>query len=244
MTGWYMRFSAFTSPNERPVLGIGNEKSKMFFWDLQSIEEWSGSITPDILEDLRNGPRTGPGTGRGRGRSKKRTAYRSGGGRGGGRGRSGAASLISASSFVENRESSILSGGTGAEEDSSAYLMPTTLGLTNAEASSSPSRPRTSSATPATWSVDPPRSSDTPATTISGGANQDLAPANFAGDVTKWPPNYTKFSPHDPWMKLKPHAERVAPKVNFAIRQMAWSVGGEWCVVVGDEGMICILGRP
>ena len=224
------------------MLGIGNEKSKIFFWDLQSIEEWSGEITPEVLEDLRNGPRNGPGTGRGRGRARKNGVHRgANNGHHAGRYRAGAFSAHSArSSLAENRESSVFSGGTGANEDASSIILGTVLtpGLTNAESSSSPSRPRTASATPAAWSVDPPRSADTP---VSGGVNddeQELAPLPFSAA------NYAKFSPHDPWMKLKPHAERVAPKVNFAVRQMAWSRGGEWCVVVGDEGMICILGRP
>ena len=244
MTGWYMRFSVFTSPGERPVLGIGNEKSKIFFWDLQSIEEWSEEVTPEILEDLRNGPRNGPGPGRGRGRGRRSAAHRgTSNGRHGGRHRAGALSGTPARSLAENRESSILSGGTGANEDAESMILGTvpTLGLMNAESSSSPSRRRTASVTPATWSVDPPRSADTPMTTISGAAmdeDQGLPPLPASTA------NFAKFSPHDPWMKLKPHAERVAPKVNFAVRQMAWSRGGEWCVVVGDEGMICILGRP
>ena len=34
-----MRFGLFHQPYKRPVLVIGNEKSRFFFWDLQRLEE-------------------------------------------------------------------------------------------------------------------------------------------------------------------------------------------------------------
>lgn len=42
---------------------------------------------------------------------------------------------------------------------------------------------------------------------------------------------------------IKPHKSVTVPSVTFTERQAAWSVGGEWCVVVGDHGMICIFRR-
>ncbi|KAF1987660.1 WD40 repeat-like protein [Aulographum hederae CBS 113979] len=36
---FYMRFSLFHQPDMRPIMGIGTQKSKFLFWDLQSLEE-------------------------------------------------------------------------------------------------------------------------------------------------------------------------------------------------------------
>lgn len=52
-----------------------------------------------------------------------------------------------------------------------------------------------------------------------------------------------KYSIRDPFRPLLAHSEMTIPKVTFAARQVAWSVGGEWMVVVGDQGMIAIFGR-
>lgn len=42
---------------------------------------------------------------------------------------------------------------------------------------------------------------------------------------------------------IKPHKSVNVPLVGFIERKAAWSVGGEWCVVVGDLGNICIFRR-
>ena len=52
-----------------------------------------------------------------------------------------------------------------------------------------------------------------------------------------------KYLVHDPFRPLLAHVEITIPKVTFAARQVAWSVGGEWMVVVGDQGMIAVFGR-
>lgn len=52
-----------------------------------------------------------------------------------------------------------------------------------------------------------------------------------------------KCSTHDPFRPLLAHSVMTIPKVTFAARQVAWSVGGEWMVVVGDQGMIALFGR-
>ena len=52
-----------------------------------------------------------------------------------------------------------------------------------------------------------------------------------------------RYGVEDPFKKLLPHNVAVVPKVLFASRQAAWSVGGEWMVAVGDQGMIAVLHR-
>ncbi|KAJ9625127.1 hypothetical protein H2203_005082 [Taxawa tesnikishii (nom. ined.)] len=36
---FYIRFSLFDAPGHRPILAMGNLRTRMFFWDLQSLEE-------------------------------------------------------------------------------------------------------------------------------------------------------------------------------------------------------------
>ncbi|KAL9095299.1 MAG: hypothetical protein Q9165_002556 [Trypethelium subeluteriae] len=44
-TLFYMRFALFHQPHKHPILIIGNEKSRFFFWDLQRLEEGYGDTT-------------------------------------------------------------------------------------------------------------------------------------------------------------------------------------------------------
>lgn len=52
-----------------------------------------------------------------------------------------------------------------------------------------------------------------------------------------------RYAIDDPFKGLLPHKTQVVPKVTFAARQAAWSVGGEWLVVVGDQGMMALFAR-
>ncbi|KZF25402.1 WD40 repeat-like protein [Xylona heveae TC161] len=52
-----------------------------------------------------------------------------------------------------------------------------------------------------------------------------------------------KYDISDPFNVIEAHSSIVVPKVSFAARQIAWSVGGEWMVVVGDNGVIALFGR-
>ncbi|KAF2125082.1 WD40 repeat-like protein [Dothidotthia symphoricarpi CBS 119687] len=48
----------------------------------------------------------------------------------------------------------------------------------------------------------------------------------------------------DPFFSIKPHKTVVVPKyVEFSFRQFAWSDNGEWCVGVGDHGLINVFHR-
>ncbi|KAF9632231.1 hypothetical protein BFW01_g3093 [Lasiodiplodia theobromae] len=47
----------------------------------------------------------------------------------------------------------------------------------------------------------------------------------------------------DPFVPVPSHKSIVIPKMTFCSRQVAWSVGGEWAVAVGDHGMVCLFRR-
>jgi polycomb protein EED len=40
-----------------------------------------------------------------------------------------------------------------------------------------------------------------------------------------------------------PHKEEVVRGLEFTGRQVAWSTGGEWCVVVGSAAVVAIFER-
>jgi polycomb protein EED len=43
--------------------------------------------------------------------------------------------------------------------------------------------------------------------------------------------------------ELLPHKEEVVRGLSFVGRQVAWSRGGEWCVVVGSAGVVAVFER-
>ena len=169
-TPFYMRFSLFCQPGKRPILVIGNEKSKVLFWDLQSLEEWEGS-SKDGDENNDNRFKIP--------RAKKGVARK----------------ILS-----KQRESSIAS---------------TTTTTTNTGSSVDPNSLFSSTF------LDPMGE------TVEGNSRAKQ-----------------KFAVDDPFKTLSPHRTHVVPRVTFASRQIAWSVGGEWMVVVGDQGMIALFTRP
>ncbi|MCJ1478553.1 hypothetical protein MMC13_007234 [Lambiella insularis] len=168
-TPWYMRFSLFCQAGKRPILAIGNEKSKVFFWDLQSLEEWEG--TSPAGEEIDDNRFKIP-------RAKKGIARK-------------------IAKLPKQRESSVASTTT-----------------TNAGSSTGPNGLLNS--TPG----------DTADQATEGSSRARL-----------------KFAADDPFKALLPHRTHVVPRVTFAARQIAWSVGGEWMVAVGDQGMIAMFAR-
>ena len=70
----------------------------------------------------------------------------------------------------------------------------------------------------------------------------EVVAAAAAADMTA-PKSRKRYGVEDPFKRLQPHHTVVVPKVLFASRQAAWSVGGEWMVVVGDQGMIAVFHR-
>lgn len=141
------------------MLVIGNESSKVYFWDLQRLEEWTEA---DDLEgsDGFKVPLV----------VKKKHA--------GGRPR------------IKQREPSVAS-------------------------------------TTTSGSFAAPRSEDS---------------VEVVADMTA-PKSGKRYGVEDPFKRLQPHHTVVVPKVLFASRQAAWSVGGEWLVVVGDQGMMAVFHR-
>ena len=159
-----MRFSLFAAAGARPILAVGNDRSKVYFWDLQSLEEWEGEDPAAVAEEgavvAAVKPMAGVGT-RGRGRVG---------------GRKGVARAVT------KREESIAS------------------------------------------------SSVTGSASAAGGGKKASTAAQ-------------KFAVDDPFRALRHHEKCTVPKVTFAVRQIAWSVGGEWMVAVGDQGMVALFKR-
>lgn len=147
-TPFYMRFSLFSQPFKAPILVIGNEKSKVFFWDLQWLETWTEK------DDVR--PRFP---------AKKNSKQPS----------------------VGNREASVAS---------------------------------------------------TMSSSVHPGSN-DSQSSGGSG----FPRSKERYGVEDPFKAIKPHKSLTVPKIEFAARGAAWSVGGEWLLVVGDQGMIATFHR-
>lgn len=152
---FYVRFGLCTAPSKRPVLAIGNNESKVYFWDLQMLEEWNDRSANEEFRDRARGRG-------GRGRSR----------RGGGRA--------------------------------------ITKGLRDS--------------------------------TVTSSSGQNTLPTEAMVE-THLSKAAQKYKVDDPFRLLSSHAETTVPRVSFAARQVAWSVGGEWAVVVGDQGMIALLAR-
>ena len=147
-TPFYMRFSLFSQPFKAPVLVIGNEKSKVFFWDLQRLETWTEK------DDVR--PRFP---------AKKNSKQPS----------------------VGQREASVAS---------------------------------------------------TMSSSVQPGSNDSQSSAGSG-----FPRSKERYGVEDPFKAIKPHKSLTVPKIEFAARRAAWSVGGEWLLVVGDQGMIAAFHR-
>jgi polycomb protein EED len=147
-TPFYMRFSLFSQPFRAPILVIGNEKSKVFFWDLQRLETWTEK------DDVR--PRFP---------SKKSSKQPS----------------------VGLREASVAS---------------------------------------------------TMSSSVHPGSNDSQSSAGSG-----FPRSKERYGVEDPFKAIKPHKSLTVPRIEFAARRAAWSVGGEWLLVVGDQGMIATFHR-
>ncbi|EON66049.1 hypothetical protein W97_05292 [Coniosporium apollinis CBS 100218] len=154
---FYMRFGLFHAPEKHPVLVMGNERSKLFFWDLQALEEGVESGDPTLGRGGRGGYR-----GRGKGAV--------------GSGRQGVL-----------REESIASNVSGVSSNV-------------------------------------------------GSVGVSSATSTGSGGERKW-------NIGDPFRGIVAHKSITVGKVTFATRAIAWSGGGEWCVAVGDNGMICLFRR-
>ena len=153
-TPFYMRFSLFSQPFKAPILVIGNEKSKVFFWDLQRLETWS----------------------------EKDDVFR-----------------IPAKKSNNSKQSSI-------------------------------SRQRELSVASTTSSSVHPASNDSQLLSSSATSRE-------------FPRSRERYGVEDPFKEIKPHKSVTVPKIEFAARGAAWSVGGEWLLVVGDQGMIAVFHR-
>lgn len=62
-------------------------------------------------------------------------------------------------------------------------------------------------------------------------------------DGAKIKGNKKTWSISDPFAPIPSHKNVIIPKMTFCSRRIAWSVGGEWAVAVGDHGMVCLFRR-
>jgi polycomb protein EED len=83
-----------------------------------------------------------------------------------------------------------------------------------------------------------PRSHPTPANQQS--LIPGLAPADAAKSLEIWSKRYSIGDPYD---NLTSHKDEAVKGFGFVGRQIAWSKGGEWCVVVGSGGLIGVFER-
>jgi polycomb protein EED len=157
---FYIRFGLFHDSGKHPILAAGNEKSKLFFWDLQRVEEMQpegrfkvpDKKKPDKSKDE---PRDKPPPGL-------------------------------AVPVRPHRESSLASNVSYA---------------------------------------------------TSAGSGSTAAARRKNANKEK------DHSLGDPFHGLPAHKGIVVPKYTFAMRQVAWSCGGELCIAVGDNSVISIFRR-
>ncbi len=143
---YWIRFGLFHMPFKHPVLAVGDEKSRIHFWDLQALEE--GIV--------------GPGLWSAANRRRKLSA---------------SSLKVKGKARADAREDGVTSTATGS------------------------------------------------------GASVESAPQDVDNPF------------HGPFNPLKAHKNIQIKDVAFTFRQVAWSPGGEWCVGVGDWGMICLFRR-
>jgi polycomb protein EED len=161
-----MRFGLFHELGARPILVMGNERSKIFFWDLEKLEHGVAALLKPEPEP------------------KKRSHNKG-----------------ASASRVRMREGSATESLTSEVTDVTSY---TTLSVSASAVNASVS-----------------------ATARGKGKREKEGPTSVG----------------DPFWPIQSHKSVVVGKVKFATRQVAWSRGGEWCVVVGDCGMVCLFGR-
>ena len=217
----FMRFSLFPgSAVTNPVLAMCNASSKMFFWDLARLEEYH-----DYLTHLRATEREPFSTG------TTVNPY---------------PAATSAQDFTRppflvpykhrNR------GGPNVlyrvARDASPVESTSTDSLSNANPSSHKNGTSVSNHDYGSAADTEPRSH------AAAGAQQTVLAGMTASDSAKSLEIWAKrYSIGDPNGDIIAHKDEVMKGFEFVGRSIAWSNGGEWCVVVGSAGMIGIFER-
>jgi polycomb protein EED len=165
---FYIRFGLFYEAGKHPILAAGNQKSRIFQWDLQRLEDAG-------LEDEKAMVKK---------RTKKDASVLS-------QLKSTRADRIREGSVVSNASSAALSNSSAPS---------TSTGIASASTTAKKGRP-----------------------------------------VKEKEKRTTGIG--DPFMSISPHDNIMVPKVEFTVRQVTFSRGGEWCVACGEHGMIAVLSR-
>lgn len=212
-----MRFGLFHERGQRPALGLGNERSRVFWWDLQRLEEGPAEGEGGFKVPGKKGRRDGPGGG---GAGGGLLALGVGGGSRPGLGReeSIASSVSHASSAAVSSAAASAASSVSADSQAAAAAAAGSVGNPAAAPASA------STAAPATGSGDLAREKE--------------REKEKEGRVVK-----ASVGVGDPFHPIPAHKSAVVGKVTFAMRQISWSRGGEWAVAVGDQGMVCLFRR-
>jgi polycomb protein EED len=210
----FMRFSLYPgSATTNPVLAFCNASSKVFFWDLARLEEYYDYITNINTSVAPDSTSTAVNPGH------------------------TAASMqdvkrppflvpykhrnrgvVTALHRLARETSPVDSASTDSSSHKNAHLPPNHDADPSADA--------------------PPRSHP------AAGAHQPVIPGLTPSDSAKsleiWAKRYSIGDPHG---DIIAHKDEVVKGFEFVGRYIAWSNGGEWCVVVGSAGMIGIFER-
>ena len=216
---FYHRFGLLRSPGMRPILCMGTEQSKFYFWDLQDLEEGKAYVE----EKGRRGGKGGRG---GRGKKEKTNVSSENLNRLEGLRR--AESVASESTATGTGTGTGTGPGKSTRESHHFLLTPLHLPKTPPQQiltsnPTIPAHPSTTSVTPSQpQNQDPDRKHDL------SDAFRQLPPQNVQIAGTGW----TTFG------QGKTKRER-----HFATSQLDWSPDGRWLLAVGDLGMVCVFYR-
>ena len=211
---------------------MGNERSRVFWWDLQRLEEGPAEGEGGFKVPGKKGRRDGPG-GAGAGGGLLGLGVGGGSRPGLGREESIASSVSHASSAAV---SSVAASAASAASSVSADSGQAVVAAAAASAGNLAAAPASASAAaPATGSGDPAREKEREREREK---EKEKEVAAKEGRVVK-----ASVGVGDPFHPIPAHKSAVVGKVTFATRQISWSRGGEWAVAVGDQGMVCLFRR-
>jgi polycomb protein EED len=215
----FMRFSLFPgSAMANPVLAMCNASSKVFFWDLSRLEEYQQYISNLNATERPDSTQAAvniepPVSGD---QDIKRPTF-----------------LVPYKHRNRGGPSVIYR----IARDASPVESTSTDSMSNANHSSNKNIPPVSN-------PDQNSSTDMNGSHTNGRGSQIIIPGLSASDSAKsleiWSKRYSIGDPHG---DIVAHKDEVIRGFDFVGRYVAWSNGGEWCVVVGSAGVIGVFER-
>lgn len=213
----FMRFSLFPgSPTANPVLAMCNASSKIFFWDLARLEEYYEYLTSLYSTETPNSTDS---------TSNLEPTINSG-------------QDIQRPPFLIPYKTRNRGGPTvlhRVARDASPVESTSTDSLSNVTHSGQ-KHTFTSPTSDHSSAVDTSQAATNGSHIIVPG----LSAHDSAKSLEIWAKRYSIGDPHG---DIIAHKEEVVRGFEFVGRYIAWSNGGEWCVVVGSAGMIGVFER-